>query len=89
MQFEYTMQIWKEGNHFVAQAMPLDVMSAGASPEAARQALEEAVRLFLLTAQDNGTLSEVLAECGYEQRDGVWAAPPPVVLERHSTAVVV
>jgi len=26
---EYTVQIWKEGNQFVAHAMPLDVMSSG------------------------------------------------------------
>ncbi len=89
MRVEYTMQIWKEGNQFVAHAMRLDVMSAGVSPEAAREALDEAVRLFLLTAQDHGTLPEVLAECGYEQRNGVWEAPPPVILERHSTAVAV
>jgi hypothetical protein len=89
MRVEFTMQIWKEGDQFVAHAMPLDVMSAPPSPEAARQALDEAVRLFLLTAQDRGTLQEVLAEAGYELRGGVWVAPPPLILERHSTAVAV
>jgi predicted RNase H-like HicB family nuclease len=89
MRVEYTMQIWKEGNQYVAHTMPLDVMSAGPSPEAAREALDEAVRLFLLTAQDHGTLQEVLAESGYELRDSVWPSPPLVVLERHSTAVAV
>ena len=54
---------------FVAHAMPLDVMSAGVSPEAAREALDEAVRLFLLTAQDHGTLPEVLAEGGADGRE--------------------
>jgi predicted RNase H-like HicB family nuclease len=71
MRIEYTLQIWKEANQYVAHAMPLDVMSAGPSPEAARQALDEAVRLFLVTAQDHGTLQEVLGESGYELRDGV------------------
>jgi len=32
---EYTVQIWKEGNQFVAHAMPLDVMSSGRTPEEA------------------------------------------------------
>ncbi len=89
MRVEYTLQVWKEGNQYVAHAMPLDVMSAGPSPDAAREALDEAVRIFLRTAQDHGTLQEILAESGYELRDSVWVSPPPVLLERHSTAVAV
>lgn len=49
---EYTVKIWKEGNQFVAHAMPLDVMSSGSTPEEARKALAEAVHLFLMTAAD-------------------------------------
>ncbi len=29
---ENTVQIWKEGNQFVAHAMPLDVISPGSTP---------------------------------------------------------
>ncbi len=32
---EYTVQVWKEGNRYIAHAMPLDVMSSGGSPEKA------------------------------------------------------
>jgi predicted RNase H-like HicB family nuclease len=59
---EYTVQIWKEGNQFVAHAMPLDVMSSGRTPEAARKALDEAVHLFLVTAENVGTLEEIFKE---------------------------
>ena len=45
MSVEYTAQIWQEGNHFVAHATPLDVMSAGSTPEEACKALDEAVHL--------------------------------------------
>jgi hypothetical protein len=38
-QIDYTVQIWKEKDQFVAHAMPLDVMSAGNSPEEARKAV--------------------------------------------------
>lgn len=55
MDIEYTIQIWQEGNQFVAHAMPLDVMSAGATPDRARQALHEAVDLFLATTREHGT----------------------------------
>ena len=47
---EYTVQIWKEGNQYVAHAMPLDVISSGATPEEARNALDEAVKLFRVFA---------------------------------------
>ncbi len=63
---EYTFQIWKEGNQFVAHAMPLDVMSSGKTPDEARKALDEAVHLFLITADDTGNLQEVLLKSSYE-----------------------
>jgi len=66
MNIEYTIQIWKEGNQFIAHAMPLDVMSSGFTPEKAKEALNEAVHLFLETAADMGTLDEILQEAGYE-----------------------
>jgi len=62
---EYTAQIWKEGNQFVAHATPLDVMSSGSTPEVARKALAEAVHLFLMTAADCGSGTR----CG---RKGGW-----------------
>ena len=84
---DYTVQIWKEGNQFVAHAMPLDVMSAGQTPEEARKALDEAVHLFLVTAADIGTLDEVLQEAGYEFSQGQWISPAWVAIERHSAVV--
>ncbi len=64
MDVEYNIQIWQEGKQFVAHAMPLDVMSAGPTPDQARQAVYEAVELFLETAAEMGTLSEILQESG-------------------------
>lgn len=81
---EYTVHIWKEGNQFIAHAMPLDVMSSGKTPEEARKALDEAVHLFLVTAADMGTLNEVLQEIGYEFKEGRWVGPSWVAIERHS-----
>ena len=48
----YDPCIWKEGDQFIAHAMPLDVASSGPTPETARQAVDEAVRLFLATAAE-------------------------------------
>ena len=60
MKIDYTVQVWREGNQYVAHAMPLDVASSGDTPEKARKAVDEAVRVFLATAGEHGTLEEVL-----------------------------
>jgi predicted RNase H-like HicB family nuclease len=85
--FEYTVQIWKEGNQFVAHAMSLDVMSSGKTPEEARKALDQAVHLFLVTAADMGTLNEFLQEAGYEVTEGRWVGPSWVAIEKHSAVL--
>lgn len=89
LNIEYSAQIWKERNQYIAHAMPLDVMSAGPSQEEARKALDEAVHLFLVTAADIDTLEEILQECGYAFRQGDWVSPAWVAIERRSAVVTV
>jgi predicted RNase H-like HicB family nuclease len=89
VQLEYTAQIWQEGNQYVAHAMPLDIMSSGATPEEARRALHEAVDLFLKTALDVGTLNEILEESGYVHAADHWVSPTWVSVERHETPVII
>ena len=50
-------------------------MSPGSKPDAARHALDEAVKLFLLTAEDMGTVEEMLEGAGYVQAQGQWESP--------------
>jgi len=87
MEIDYTIQIWREGNQFVAHALPLDVASAGPSAEAARAAVQEAVELFLETARTHGTLEEVLEDAGYEHVGAGWESPTWVGIERQSAPV--
>jgi len=84
---EFTVHIWQKDSQFIAHAMPLDVMSSGPTPEAARQALDEAGKVFLLTLEDMGTTTEILQECGYQMLQGRWQSPPWVSIERHSAVV--
>lgn len=84
---EYTVQIWKEGNQYVAHAMPLDVMSCGKTAEGASKALDEAVHLFLVTAAEMGTIEEVLEEAGYAHCDTTWRSPSWVSFEKHTAAI--
>jgi predicted RNase H-like HicB family nuclease len=55
--------------------MPLDVASSGPTPEAARKAADEAMRLFLVTAAERGTLTEVLEDAGYRRVRREWRGP--------------
>jgi len=75
MKLEYTVQVWREENQYVAHAMPIDVASSGDSPESARQAVDEAVKLFLSTASKHGTLRQVLEDSGYRRIRGEWRGP--------------
>ena len=87
MQIEFNVQIWREAGQYVAHAMPLDVASSGPTPEAARQALDEAVRVFIATATEQGTIDEVLEDAGYEHDAEQWRSPSWVAVERRSAVV--
>lgn len=87
MDIDYTIQIWREGGQFIAHAMPLDVASSGATPSAARAALDEAVKLFIKTADDQGTLAEVLEDAGYAHDGMRWQGPDWIGIEKHSALV--
>lgn len=84
MQVHYTVQVWKEDGQFIAHAMPLDVASAGDSAESARLAVDEAVKLFLLTAVEHGTLKEVLEDAGYRRVRREWRGPAWLGVEQRS-----
>ena len=50
--------IWKEGKHYVAQCLNIDVNSFGETREEALKNLQEAVALYLEDA-DNNSINEV------------------------------
>lgn len=85
---EYTTQIWREGEQYVAHATPLDVTSAGATVEKARLALAEAVELFLSTAVEIGTLEEVLEKAGYRLAADRWVGPDWIAIEKQTDGSV-
>ena len=88
MQVDYTVQVWREDGQFIAHAMPLDVASAGDSPEGARQAVDEAVKLFLRNAAEHGTLNEVLEDAGYRRVCREWRCPAWLGVEQRSCLAV-
>ncbi len=54
-----TAVIWKEGRQFVSKCPELGVASYGKTPEGAREALEEAIELYLENAQRLGLFKEI------------------------------
>ena len=82
MTIETDIRIWREGKHYIAHALPIDVSSAGDTPDSARKALLEAVELFVATARQHGTLDEILEECGYTRDKDRWVAPQIVAQQQ-------
>lgn len=87
VRIEHTIQVWKEGDTYVARAAPLEVMSCGETPDEARKNLTEAVDLFLKTASAHGTLVEILEECGYVRQGNEWRAPKLLLSETVTQSV--
>jgi predicted RNase H-like HicB family nuclease len=62
MEIKFTIRVFKEGRMFVAYAPEFDVSSCGHSKEMAAENIKEAIRLFLETCEEKGTLAQVLTE---------------------------
>jgi predicted RNase H-like HicB family nuclease len=69
----FTAHIFREGDMCVAHVAALDVSSCGKTTAEARRNLQAAVRGFLETAEEMGTLEDVLEESGYRFENGQWA----------------
>jgi predicted RNase H-like HicB family nuclease len=80
----FTVHIFREGDVYVAYAPELDVSSCGETPDLARKNIRDAVRGFLETSEEMGTLTDVLEESGYRLENGEWHAPEFVSLDRLS-----
>jgi predicted RNase H-like HicB family nuclease len=63
--FSFDAHIFKEGEAYVAYVPSLDVSSCGSTDEEARRNIRDAVRGFLASSSDLGTLNEILEEAGY------------------------
>lgn len=57
--YHLTAVIWKEGKCYVSKCPELGVASYGFSPDKAREALEEAVDLYLSNAKKLGILEDL------------------------------
>jgi|SRR3989338_10202439 len=83
----FTIQIFREGKLFVAYNPELDVSSCGPTLEKAKTNIHDAIRGFLKSAAEMGTLGEILEEAGYLYRRKRWVDPELVTLDRMSVSV--
>ena len=77
----FTVHLFKEGAVYVAYVPELDVSSCGDTAEQARNNIQDAVRGFVHTSQEMGTLKDILEESGYHLEGEVWRAPEFVSLD--------
>ena len=77
----FTVHVFKEGGVFVAHVPELDVSSCGDTADKARQNIQIAVQGYLLTAEEKGTLNEIMEEAGYRSSGDGWLAPEFVSLD--------
>jgi predicted RNase H-like HicB family nuclease len=82
----FTVQIFQEDKTYIAHNPELDVSSCGDTLEQARENLKDALRGFMLSAQEMGTLDSLLEEAGYTQKGKKWATPRLLVMDRFSLA---
>jgi len=81
----FRVEIFKEDDQYVAICPELNVSSYGDSIGEARDAIAEAINLFLEECDEMGTLIEVLEEAGFTHLlvpDEKWITNEPVLVEK-------
>ena len=80
--FAFDVHIFKEGQTYVAHVPSLDLSSCGSTDDEARRNIRDAVRGFLASSADLGTLDEILEEAGYQREGDHWRAPEFISVDR-------
>lgn len=75
LEFKLPADIKKKGRVFVSQCPLLDVYSQGNSRSEALDNLREAVKLFIESCFQRGTLEQVLRDSGFEAAASVDSVP--------------
>lgn len=75
------VEIFREGDVYVALCPDLNVSSFGDTVDEARQSLIEALEAFLEECENRGTLDEVLREAGFIPQNGNWIPRQPIAAE--------
>lgn len=87
MEISVRVEIFKEGDAYVALSPELNVSSFGETVDEAKKSLKEAVGAFIEECESMGTLEEVLEESGFSKINNSWESRKPIIEENLALAV--
>ena len=87
MKISVRIEIFKEGNVYVALSPELNVSSFGDTIEDAKRFVKEAIEIFIEECQEMGTLEGVLDEAGFSRINDSWELRKPVAEENLAFAM--
>ena len=87
MEIYVRIEIFKEGDDYVALAPDLNVSSFGDTPDNAMRSIHEALEAFLEECQEMGTMEEVMEESGFSRINDAWEPRKPLSEEKISLAI--
>ncbi|MBA7541532.1 hypothetical protein ES705_33848 [subsurface metagenome] len=82
MELSVKVEIFKEGDVYVALVPELNVSSFGKTVEEATVSIKEAVEAFIEECQEMGTLEEVLEEAGFSKIGDIWESRKPIAEQK-------
>jgi predicted RNase H-like HicB family nuclease len=87
MNISVRIEIFKEGDVYVALSPELNVSSFGDTIEDAKQSAKEAIEAFVEECERMGTLEEVLEESGFSKISDSWESRKPIAEEDIAFAI--
>jgi len=87
MKISVRIEVFKEGDVYVALAPELNVSSFGDTIDYAKKSLKEAIEAFIEECEKIGTLEDVLEESGFSKVNDIWESRKPVAEEHFALAI--
>lgn len=87
MKLSVRIEVFKEGDVYVALSPELNVSSFGDTIEDAKRSVREAIEAFVEECERMGTLEDVLEESGFSKINDSWESRRPVVEEELAFAM--
>jgi len=87
MDISVRIEIFKEGDAYVALSPELNVSSFGETVDGAKKSFKEAVGAFIEECETMGTLEEVLEESGFSKINNSWESRKPIIEENLALVV--
>ena len=87
MNISVKIEIFKEGDAFVALSPELNISSFGETIDDAKKSFREALEAFIEECQEMGTLEDVLEESGFSKINNSWESRKPLVEENLALAM--